>query len=189
MSDNPLIEERYAPDQAVPGSGNMHLPEQTKAVQAEGLLGAFLEEYSSPERLRSADPKDVQQRYFKHLGFYRRAGWLVEMADQLLRDHPRPDILRRKDYRHTGYACEVAHLTGVGEYGSDAWRLFCKKPFYAGHRLMLQTNGGLWSPRTRTWGDTWREKGAKSKSDCSPATSPLEWQLCRCRALQHLAQG
>ncbi|KAK0770283.1 hypothetical protein LTR75_017953 [Friedmanniomyces endolithicus] len=110
---------------------------KTKAVQAEHLLGAFLEEYSTRERLRSADLKDIQERYFKHLGLHRRAGWLVKMADQLLRDHPRPHTLRQKTYRNAGYACEVAHLAGVGPYASDAWRLFCKKSFYAGHQIVV----------------------------------------------------
>jgi len=59
------------------------------------------------------------------------------MAHQLLRDPPRPHILRQKTYRNAGYACEVAHLAGVGPYASDAWRLFCKKSFYAGHQIVV----------------------------------------------------
>ena len=41
--------------------------------------------------------------------------------------------MRSKTYRNAGPPLEVAHLTGVGEYASDAWRLFCKKSFYANH--------------------------------------------------------
>ncbi|TKA76605.1 hypothetical protein B0A55_10046 [Friedmanniomyces simplex] len=74
MSDDPLNEERYAPDQAsgprlrartmLIGTGSRVLVtciflKKIKAVQAEHLLGAFLEEYSTPERLRSADLKDI----------------------------------------------------------------------------------------------------------------------------------
>jgi len=122
---------------------------KTRAVQAKHLPGALLEEYPTPERLRSADLKDTQERYFKHLGLYRRAGWLVKMADQLLRDPPRPGILRRKDYRHAGYACEVAHLAGVGDYGSDAWRLFCKKSFYAGHQIVVADEWRTLEPKDK----------------------------------------
>ncbi|KAK1026397.1 hypothetical protein LTR33_017616, partial [Friedmanniomyces endolithicus] len=113
------------------------------------LLGAFLEEYSTPERLRSADLKDIQERYFKHLGLYRRAGWLVKMVDQLLRDPPRPGILRQKNHRYAGYACEVAHLAGVGDYSSDAWRLFCKKSFCAGHQIVVADEWRTLEPKDK----------------------------------------
>ncbi|KAK0258862.1 hypothetical protein LTR35_018132 [Friedmanniomyces endolithicus] len=158
MSDEPLIEERYAPDQAQPDYAKPRqfqvlatciFLNRTSAAQARHLLEAFLEEYPSPERLRTADPKDIQERYFKHLGLYRRAGWLVRMADQLLQDPPRPGILRQKTYQNAGYACEIAHLAGIGPYASDAWRLFCKKPSYAGHQIVVADEWRTLEPKDK----------------------------------------
>lgn len=62
---------------------------------------------------------------------------MVMMARQLVWDPPRPNVLRRKPYENAGYASEVAHLTGVGDYASDAWRLFCRVSFYAGHGVTV----------------------------------------------------
>lgn len=59
------------------------------------------------------------------------------MANQLILDPPRPNRLRRKLYQNAGYACEVAHLAGVGPYACDAWRLFCKRSFYAQHGITV----------------------------------------------------
>jgi hypothetical protein len=75
--------------------------------------------------------------YFETLGLPGRALWIKKMAEQLLVDPPRPNIMRRKGYRNAGYASEVAHLTGIGDYGSDAWRLFCKEGFYADHDIVV----------------------------------------------------
>ena len=59
------------------------------------------------------------------------------MAEQFIVDPPRPNMKRRKGYKNAGYASEVAHLTGIGDYGSDAWRLFCKECFYADHEIVV----------------------------------------------------
>jgi hypothetical protein len=57
----------------------------------------------------------------------------VSLASQLLENPPLTHALRSKTYRNAGPSSEVAHLTGMGEYASDAWRLFCRKSFYANH--------------------------------------------------------
>jgi hypothetical protein len=49
--------------------------------------------------------------------------------------------LRSKLYHNAGPVSEVAHLVGVGEYASDAWRLFCRKPFYASYDIAVE---GQW---------------------------------------------
>ncbi|KAK0960722.1 hypothetical protein LTR54_018470, partial [Friedmanniomyces endolithicus] len=71
------------------------------------------------------------------------------MADQLLQDPPRPGIIRQKTYQNAGYACEIAHLAGVGPYASDAWRLFCKKPFYAGHQIVVADEWRTLEPKDK----------------------------------------
>jgi hypothetical protein len=106
---------------------------RTPAARARRFLLAFLEEYPTPEDLRDADPRHIRREYFASLGLKRRADWLVEMASQLIDDPPVPDVMRQKSYQGAGYASEVAHLRGIGNYGSDAWRLFCKRQFYADH--------------------------------------------------------
>lgn len=90
-------------------------------------------QYPSLKTLRDADLKVIKETYFQKLGLFCRAWWLVKLAGQLLDDPPLPHALRSKSYSNAGPASEVAHLTRVGEYASDAWRLFCKKSFYAGY--------------------------------------------------------
>ena len=106
---------------------------KTHGDWARPFLEAFLERYPTAESLRYEDPARIKSDYFYRLGLYRRAYWLVTLANQLILDPPRPNILRRKLYKDAGYACEVAHLAGVGAYACDAWRLFCKRSFYAQH--------------------------------------------------------
>ena len=106
---------------------------KTAAIRAQPFLEAFLERYPSPDSLKSADPKAIKETYFNKLGLFCRAWWLVRLANQLLDDPPLPHAMRSKTYRNAGPPSEVAHLIGVGEYASDAWRLFCKKSFYANH--------------------------------------------------------
>lgn len=95
---------------------------KTAAVRAQPFLKAFLEHYPSPDTLRSADPKAIKETYFNTLGLFCRARWLVSLANQLLDDPPFPRTMRSKTYRNAGPSSEVAYLTGVGEYASDAWK-------------------------------------------------------------------
>jgi hypothetical protein len=111
---------------------------KTRAVNARPYLEDFFEEYPAPDVLQHADSKHIQEEYFKHLGLHRRADWLVKMAGQLLRTPPRPGECKRKSYKNAGYASEVSHLAGVGDYATDAWRLFCKKPFYASYGTTIE---------------------------------------------------
>ncbi|KAK3046387.1 hypothetical protein LTR09_012131 [Extremus antarcticus] len=141
MSHEPLLEEQYAPDQVgVHTFRGDHLrPRQyrvlvtwiflnkTRAVRARPYLEVFLHESLTPQDLRGADVNDLVSTYFRHLGLHRRAWWLIDMAIQLITDPAKPNVLRRKPGREAGHWSEVGHLAGVGEYASDAWRL------YAGH--------------------------------------------------------
>lgn len=110
---------------------------KTNGNWARAFLDAFLKKYPTAESLRYEDPARIKSDYFYRLGLYRRAWWLVTMANQLIMDPPRPNVLRQKLYRNAGYACEVAHLAGVGNYACDAWRLFCKRSFYAEHEFTV----------------------------------------------------
>lgn len=110
---------------------------KTKAEQAERHLHAFLQRYPTPESVRGAEPEHIRDTYFAKLGLFRRAWWIVKLANQLISDPPQPYIHRKKSGKDAGYACEVAHLTGIGVYGSDAWRLFCKERFYASHGFTI----------------------------------------------------
>ena len=95
------------------------------------FLQAFFEQYPTPDVLRDADPEAIKEKYFRTLGLFRRAWWLVRLAAQLLDDPPIPHRMRSKSHDGNGPVSEVAHLVGVGEYASDAWRLFCRRSFYA----------------------------------------------------------
>lgn len=99
--------------------------------------------------LQDVDPRSIRTKYFADLGLHRRAYWLVEMASQLLSQPPRPGELKKKSYKGAGYASEVAYLTGVGDYASDAWRLFCKKPFYASHGTTIEDEWKTLNPQDK----------------------------------------
>jgi hypothetical protein len=88
--------------------------------------------------LQGVQPEDIKRDYFQKLGFHRRAWTVVRLAQQLLHDPPRPGVPKRKTYKNAGYPSEVAHLAGIGDYGSDAWRLFCKVDFYAGYGITIE---------------------------------------------------
>jgi hypothetical protein len=122
---------------------------KTEAVRARPHLEAFLEEYPSLDALQDADPEAIRTEYFADLGLFRRAYWLVEMASQLLSQPPRPNKLKIKSYKGAGYASEVAHLAGVGDYASDAWRLFCKKPFYASYGITIEDEWKTLDPQDK----------------------------------------
>jgi hypothetical protein len=68
---------------------------------------------------------------------HRRAWWVVALAKAFLEDPPRPMVLRCKTGDFDSHLSEVAHLPGVGEYASDAWRLFCREDFYASAGIRL----------------------------------------------------
>jgi hypothetical protein len=119
------------------------------AIRARPFLEAFLEQYPSPDALRDANPKAIKETYFKTLGLFSRAWWLVRLAAQLLDDPPLPHALRSKSYRNAGPASEVAHLPGVGEYASDAWRLFCKRSFYASHNEDVEEEWRTLDPKDK----------------------------------------
>ena len=109
---------------------------KTKAKHAGSILEVLIQRYPNPESLRDVPVEDVKL-HFKTLGLPGRASSIKRMAEQLLVDPPRPNRMRQKRYKNAGYASEVAHLAGVGDYGSDAWRLFCKENFYANHGVIV----------------------------------------------------
>jgi methyl-CpG-binding domain protein 4 len=88
--------------------------------------------YPTPAELADASVDEIRP-YFETLGLFRRAGWLIAMANQWLRQPPTAGVLHRKPAYVQGgddLVSEVAHLTGVGRYASDAWRIFCKDQLY-----------------------------------------------------------
>jgi hypothetical protein len=109
---------------------------KTPADRAGPILAVFFQRYPNPRSLQAATVDDIKS-YFKTLGLPGRATWIKTMAEQLLLDSPKPNRLRHKTYKNAGYASEVAHLKGIGDYGSDAWRLFCKEDFYARHNIVV----------------------------------------------------
>ena len=104
---------------------------KTRGEIAEPYIVSFFKEYPTVESVRDADPQRLLQRFFRPLGMYRRAWWVVNLARTFLEDPPVPMVLRCKTGDFDSHLSEVAHLPGVGEYASDAWRLFCREAFYA----------------------------------------------------------
>jgi hypothetical protein len=122
---------------------------KTKAVHARPHLEDFLRRYPTLDVLENTDPDDIKETYFKTLGLFGRSKMLVKMAGQLLHDPPLLDKPRQKTYKNPGYASEVAHLAGIGDYASDAWRLFCKKPFYASHGTTIEEEWKTLDPQDK----------------------------------------
>jgi len=108
-----------------------------------------LDENPTPASLRDVEKNMIKEKYFKHLGLFRRAGWLVRLGDELVNDPPLPNMPRCKSNPGAGYASEVARLPGVGDYASDAWRLFCKKESYAGHRIVVDDEWRTLEPKDK----------------------------------------
>lgn len=99
--------------------------------QAQNLL----QQYPTPETLAKAQYHDIQP-FFAHLGFFKRAKWLIKLAESWLLCPPQTDKLYTKRGRPT-FKSEIAHLQGVGSFANDAWRIFCKDDLYtrAGFRI------------------------------------------------------
>lgn len=109
---------------------------KTPADRAARFIADFLQRYPNPQSIRDVPESDIRS-YFNTLGLFRRASWIKNLAEQFVLDPPMPQIMRRKSGKDAGYASEVAHLAGVGNYASDAWRLFCKEEFYARHNIVV----------------------------------------------------
>ena len=110
---------------------------RTRGEVAEPYIVSFFEEYPTVESVRDAEPQKLLRRYFQPLGMHRRAWSVVNLARVFLEDPPRPMVLRCKVGEFDSHLSEVAHLPGVGEYASDAWRLFCRKDFYAANDIRI----------------------------------------------------
>jgi hypothetical protein len=82
------------------------------------FLQAFFEQYPTPNVLRDADSDFIKEKYFRTLGLFRWAWWLIRLATQLLDTPPIPHRMRSKSHNYTGPVSEVAHL--VLESASDA---------------------------------------------------------------------
>ncbi len=95
----------------------------------------LLQQYPTPETLAKAQYHDIQP-FFAHLGYFKRANWLIKLAEIWLVCPPQPDKLHTKRGRST-LRSEIAHLQGVGSFANDAWRIFCKDDLYirAGTRI------------------------------------------------------
>lgn len=96
----------------------------TKRVTAEPYFWKTLNKWSNPEKLANADYNEVYN-LVKPLGLgTRRAKALINMS---------------KDYLRLDWTDNPEKLSGIGKYGSDAFRLFCTENW----RLVEPTDGAL----------------------------------------------
>ncbi|KAK0258359.1 hypothetical protein LTS00_018217, partial [Friedmanniomyces endolithicus] len=136
MSETPLLQERYAPDEYAVLVICVFL-NQTRASRAAPYIEAFLDRFPTRESLRHASTSEIRTTYFEPLGKPLRACTVVRLAKALLDDPPQPFVLRGKIGEFDTHLSEVGHLPGVGEYASDAWHLFCRQDFYARHDIRV----------------------------------------------------
>lgn len=154
---------------------------RTRGDIADPYITSFFEEYPTVETVRDAEPLELLERYFQPLGKHRRAWWVVDLARTFLEDPPRPMVLRCKVGEFDSHLSEVSHLPGVGEYASDAWRLFCRKDFYANHGVRIAEQWQSLRPNDRILyryvQRKWREAAAP------PVTSPSDSLATQLEAL------
>lgn len=86
---------------------------RTKRPQVDKVLPTFVQVWSTPESFINANNEDVQA-VIKPLGFSAvRAKNLFKMTETYLREKDSAEF-------------SAENLPGIGEYGSRAWKIFCK---------------------------------------------------------------
>lgn len=121
---------------------------RTTNGQARQSLHCFLNQYPTAASLLDVTRTAILPD-FTHLGLYRRAGWILELTSMLQGNPPRHGVLRTKSNEHDNPVSEVAHLRGVGHYGNDAWRIFCKEQFYAEQNITVTDEWRRVSPKDK----------------------------------------
>jgi hypothetical protein len=103
---------------------------KTRGTHAIPAAKRFLEQFPDPKGLAAAKYDETEQ-YFENLGLFRRAQWVIDLAKRWLLQPPKAGVFHAKKYNgNIQFVSEVAHLKGVGQYASDAWRIFCKDELY-----------------------------------------------------------
>jgi adenine-specific DNA glycosylase len=97
---------------------------KTRGQVTEPYIDSFFEDYPTVQSVRDAEPQTFLRHYFQPLGMHRRAWCDVDLARASLEDPPMSMVLRCKVGEFDSHLSEVAHLPGVGEYASDAWRFY-----------------------------------------------------------------
>ena len=146
----------------------------TKRQAAISEAQNLLQQYPTPETLAKAQYHDIQP-FFAHLGVFRRAHWLIKLANVWLVCPPQTNKLHTKRGGKSTFTSEVAHLQGVGTFANNAWRIFCKDDLYirAGYPIaipewkkVLPTDEGLVAYLHNRWdkeGFTWDESTGVSQ--------------------------
>ncbi|KPI36951.1 Methyl-CpG-binding domain protein 4 [Cyphellophora attinorum] len=103
---------------------------KTRGKHAIPAARRFLSQFPDPDGLARAEYKETVV-FFESLGLPHRAQWVIDLANTWLLQPPKAGVVHRKCYKkEVTCESEVAHLTGVGQYASDAWRIFCKDELY-----------------------------------------------------------
>jgi hypothetical protein len=155
---------------------------RTRGEVAEPYIDSFFRDYPTVRSVRDAEPQKLLQRYFQSLGMHRRAWWIVDLAREFLEDPPMPMVLRCKVGEFDSHLSEVAHLPGVGEYASDAWRLFCRKDFYAANDICITEQWRSLRPNDRILYRYVQRK--RSEAAAPPVIPPADTLASQLDALQ-----
>lgn len=136
------------------------------------------------ESVRDAEPQKLLRRYFQPLGMHRRVWSVVNLARVFLEDPPVPVVLGCKVGEFDSHSSEIAHLPGVGEYASDAWRLFCRKDFYAANGMRVAEQWPSLRPNDRILLCSVQRKRREAASPPPPVTPPGDTLASQLEALQ-----
>lgn len=111
---------------------------------AQRYIASFFDDYPTSEDERVAHPHELIKRYFRARKMHCRACWVVNLVKAFLNDPPVPIIPRYQTGTFDSHLRAVARLPGVGEYASNAWRLFCREAFEAAavERTVAQSTSG-----------------------------------------------
>jgi len=109
---------------------------KTTATQVRGVIWDLFKMFPTPEAALAADASHIRE-LIKPLGMFRRRALAIQRLSE--------DYLKR-DWR------EATELYGVGPYGSDAYRIFCRGEWrevepedkdLKRYKDWLERNGGL----------------------------------------------
>jgi len=127
----------------------MYLTKQNQSGPSEAFAGSASGGVSNSGEIAKPGPEGHPREVFQAPGSL-PSSWMVGEDGGSAPTRPSTSGYPTTEGLSTRWSCmEVAHLAGVGDYGSDAWRLFCKKSFYAGHQIVVADEWRTLEPKDK----------------------------------------
>lgn len=117
---------------------------RTTGRKAIPVFRQFINDYPTPDAICTAPQEDLES-YFLNLGLTKRANQVRNLAASWIEQRPAAGITTKPKYKYPapkkpfppeffaeplgvpqGSEFEIGHLKGIGQYGMDSWRIFCR---------------------------------------------------------------